>query len=65
MMLTFLLTVGKEGNCALILRMTGKEMMWEVQASSAVLARRWGWGACKPNEQFCKFVVSTKKLCIT
>ena len=44
MMLTFLLTVGKEGNCALILRMTGQEMMWEVQASSAVLARSWGWG---------------------
>ena len=60
MMLTFLLTVGVP-YCALMLRMTGREMMWELQASSAVLARSWGWGACKTNEQFCKFIVSTKK----
>ena len=41
MMLTFLLTVGVP-YCALMLRMTGREMMWELQASSAVLARSWG-----------------------
>lgn len=62
MMLTFLLTVGVPC-CALILRMTGWKMMWELQASSAVLARSWGWGAWKPSEQFCKLAVSTKNLC--